>query len=51
MRLQNLRINELRNRVVHKNAYRPRRAEVEECSDEIRILYRAKRLLPVRTFD
>ena len=26
MRLQNLRINELRNRVVHKNAYRPRRA-------------------------
>jgi len=52
LRLQNLRVNELRNRVVHKGAYRPRRAEVEECrDDEIRVLYRAKHLLPVRTFD
>ena len=34
MRPQNLRINEVRNRVVHKNAYRPRRAEVEESSHE-----------------
>jgi hypothetical protein len=34
MRPQNLRINELRNRVVHKNAYQPRRAEVEESSHE-----------------
>jgi hypothetical protein len=52
LRLQNLRVNELRNRVVHKGAYRPRRAEVEECrDDEIRVSYRAKHLLPVRTFD
>ncbi len=49
-RPQNLRTNELRNRVVHKNAYQPRRAVVAECSDEIRVLYRAKPLVPVRTF-
>jgi hypothetical protein len=52
LRLRNLRINELRNRVVHKEAYRPRRAEVEACrDDEIRVMYRTRRLLPVRTFD
>lgn len=50
LRLQDLRINELRNKVVHKGAYRPRRAEVEECrDDEIGVLYRAKHLLSVRT--
>lgn len=49
--LQNLKINELRNKVVHKGAYRPRQAEVEKCrDDEIGVLYRAKHLLPVRTF-
>lgn len=52
LRLQNLRIDELRNWVAHNEAYRPRRAEVEECrNDEIRVLYRAKHLLPVRTLD
>lgn len=51
LQLQELRIGELRNRVVHKDAYRPRRGEVEECSDEIRVLYRAKSRLAVRTFD
>jgi hypothetical protein len=51
MRLRTLRIGELRNRVVHKDVYRPPRAEVEECSNEIRVLYSADRLLPVRTFD
>ena len=51
LQLQGLRIGELRNRVVHKDAYRPRRWEVEECSDEIRILYRAKGRLAVRTLD
>jgi hypothetical protein len=51
LQLQNLRIGELRNRVVHQDAYRPRRWEVEECSDEIRVLYRAKGRLAVRTFD
>lgn len=48
--LQDLRINELRNRVVHKGAYRPRRAEVGKCRDEIGALYEAKRTLPVRDF-
>ena len=51
LQLQGLRIGELRNRVVHKDAYRPRRWEVEECSDEIQILYRAKGRLAVRTLD
>jgi hypothetical protein len=51
LQLQELRIGELRNRVVHKYAYRPRRGEIEECSDEIRVLYRAKGRLSVRTFD
>jgi hypothetical protein len=51
LQLQELRIGELRNRVVHKDAYRPRRWEVEVCSDEIRVLYRAKGRLAVRTFD
>jgi hypothetical protein len=51
LQLQDLRIGELRNRVVHKDAYRPRRWEVEECSEEIRVLYRAKGRLAVRTFD
>jgi hypothetical protein len=51
MQLQGLRIGELRDRVVREDAYRPRRAEVEECGDEIRILYRAKGRLAVRTFD
>jgi hypothetical protein len=51
LQLQGLRIGELRNRVVHEDAYRPGRAEVEECGDEIRVLYRAKGRLSVRTFD
>jgi hypothetical protein len=51
LQLQGLRIGELRNQVVHKDAYRPLRVEVEECSDEIRVLYRAKGRLSVRTFD
>jgi hypothetical protein len=51
LQLQDLRIGDLRNRVVHKDAYRPHRWEVEECSDEIGVLYRAKGRLAVRTFD
>jgi hypothetical protein len=51
LQLQELRIGDLRNRVVHKDAYRPHRWEVEECSDEIGVLYRAKGRLAVRTFD
>lgn len=51
LQLQGLRIGALRNRVVHEDAYRPRRWEVEDCSDEIRVLYRAKGRLAVRTFD
>lgn len=51
LELENLQIGALRNRVVHKDAYRPRRWEVEECSEEIRVLYRAKGRLAVRTLD
>ena len=51
LQLQGLRIGELRNRVVHEDAYRPHRAEVEECGEEILVLYRAKGRLSVRTFD
>ncbi len=50
--LQQLRIADLRNDVVHQRAYRPRRAEVEWClKEEVGLLYRAKRELPVYTFD
>ena len=51
LQLEDLQIGELRNRVVHGNSYRPRRWEVEECSDEIQVLYRAKGRLAVRTFE
>ena len=51
LQLQGLRIGELRDRVVHEGAYRPRLAEVEDCGEEIRVLYRAKGRLAVRTFD
>ena len=51
LQLQGLRIGELRDRVVHEDAYRPRRGEVEDCGEEIRVLYRAKGRLAVRTFD
>ena len=51
LQLQGLRIGELRDRVVHEDAYRPRLAEVEDCGEEIRVLYRAKGRLVVRTFD
>jgi hypothetical protein len=51
LQLQGLRIGELRDRVVREDAYRPRRGEVEDCGEEIRVLYRAKGRLAVRTFD
>jgi ferredoxin len=51
LQLQGLRIGELRDRVVREDAYRPHRAEVDECGNEIRVLYRAKGRLAVRTFD
>jgi ferredoxin len=51
LQLQGLRIGELRDRVVREDAYRPHRAEAEECGDEIRVLYRAKGRLAVRTLD
>jgi len=50
--LQQLTIADLRNKVVHQHAYRPRRVEVEKClKGEIDVLYCAKHLLPVYTFD
>jgi ferredoxin len=51
LQLQGLRIGVLRDRVLYEDAYRPRRAEVEDCAEEIRVLYRAKGRLAVRTFD
>src|SRR5215217_2798589 len=51
LQLRGLRIGELRNRVIREDAYRPHRAEVEECAEEIRVLYRAKGRLSVRTFN
>lgn len=49
--LNELTIGTLRNRVVHKNAYRPTRAEVEPClTSEISVLYRIKHRLGVGDF-
>jgi hypothetical protein len=50
-RLQALQTNVLRKRVVHQQAYRPNKAEIELCIDEIGALYAAKRRLHVYTFD
>ena len=50
--LQRLRVGELRNKVVHQQAYRPRRVEVEEClQGEIAFLYCVKRCLNIGTLD
>ena len=51
LQLRGLRIGELRDRVIREDAYRPHRAEVEECAEEIRVLYRAKGRLSVRTLE
>ncbi len=51
VQLQSLRIGDLRNKVVHHAAYRPRREEVENCRHEISILYRAKGMLDVRDLE
>jgi hypothetical protein len=49
-RLVALEVLELRNRVVHHDAYRPTRAEVSRCiDDEIRFLYRLKRYFAIGT--
>jgi hypothetical protein len=51
--LRELKIASLRNDVVHQHAYRPRRADVEECLEEATtlLLHRAKWSLLVFTFD
>jgi hypothetical protein len=47
-----LTIGNLRNAVLHRRAYRPLRAEVERClEDEVSLLYRAQRILGVRSFE
>jgi hypothetical protein len=47
-----LSVGDLRNRVLHRRAYRPTRAEVERClEDEVDLLYRARQILGVRSFD
>jgi hypothetical protein len=44
-------VGELRNNVIHKHAYRPRRAEVEPCiTNEIDVLRRLKREVGVLDF-
>lgn len=51
-RLQFLKIGTLRNKVIHQQAYRPRRTEVEEClQQEIAFLYNAKHRLHIGTLD
>lgn len=49
--LLQLTVANLRNEAVHHRAYRPQRAEVEKCLEEIGLLYRLKHTLPVYTFD
>ena len=49
--LQTLTIGQLRNRVLHRLAYRPLRTEVEHCLEDGVLLYRAKHVLRVRSFD
>jgi hypothetical protein len=52
LRLLNLTIGDLRNKVVHRRAYRPRRAEVKKCYDEeLDLLNNVKRAFDVRTFE
>ena len=47
-----LSIGNLRNRVLHHRAYRPLRAEVDHClEDEVLLLYRARTILGVRSFE
>jgi len=49
--LSDLTIGKLRNNVVHKHAYRPRRSEVEPCLEaEVCLLYRVKHHLGVGDF-
>ena len=49
--LAGLTVGSLRNNVIHKHAYRPRRAEVEPClTSEISLLYRVKHHLGVGDF-
>lgn len=44
-------VGRLRNDVIHKHAYRPRRTELEPCvTEEIDVLYRLKRRLDVKKF-
>src|SRR5262245_1301691 len=51
-RLRNLRIIDLRNRVGHKEAYRPTAGEVEPCREgEIVFLHRIRDLFGVGEFD
>jgi hypothetical protein len=48
---RDLTVGELRNYVIHKHAYRPRRSEVEPCiREEVKVLYRLKHCLNVRDF-
>jgi hypothetical protein len=49
--LSALTVSSLRNNVIHKRAYRPRRVEVEPClTSEISLLYRVKHHLGVGDF-
>jgi len=49
--LANLSVGTLRNDVVHKHAYRPKRSQVEPClTSEISLLYRVKHHLGVGDF-
>jgi hypothetical protein len=52
LQLQEVQIGELRNRVVHKDPYRPCLVEVDTClEEEIRVPYETKNLLSVRAIE
>jgi len=49
--LKQLRIGQLRNKVVHHEAYRPRQEEVEKCREEIKLLRDTEHGLRVYSYD
>jgi hypothetical protein len=49
--VRDITVGELRNQVIHKHAYRPRRVQVEPCvTAEVKVLYRLKHRLGVMDF-
>ena len=51
LRLQQLHVGRLRNKVVHQKAYRPLREEADRCREEMGLMYEVKQALDVGTLD